>query len=216
MGRDRIGPKEWRPERWTPSPLLSPEENKRLEFFFRATRRKDATVVKSEIDWLLNVLKQLSQCAPDEFDFPEYLALVNPVACNAFALRYKETLQVQHSASYQGNILGMQLMDWMLSEQVTDASALIRPWVRVDQADPASVLLLRKGRIVMKVDGETAISGPIDEHLMPLDKQQPFRRKPWTTKRTPETLFVACRLTGDMQADQNSVVGIFCPNGSRI
>lgn len=211
------GPKEWRPklpERWVDSPILSPEENRKIRALFFAA--KNETISSTEATWLYRMVDKLSHCGPDDYAFPGDLALYNTIANAAYAMRYLETCLIE---SYRfTTFLGAILLDHVISvSNPCEATMLIRPYVKVNSpADPALVLSLRRSEISMEVDGEKALRTPVDEHLIFEDGSFP-RKNRWKARQLPnQSLFFAVPLDSECKAHVADPEGIFCPNGSRI
>lgn len=222
LDRDRklkwtwVGPKEWRPERWKYSPLLSIEENHRIRSILRESKKSDPKIAPADITWLCQTIQKVADCEPDDYSFPAYLALVHQGEEKSYATRYKETLLIENTVTLKGPLLGAQLLDHWTSDQPHDAVALIRPYIRIGSpADPNSLLCLRKSTLSMRVDYVQVLRTPIDEHLILPDKSFP-RKNRWKLRGLDKFLFLANRLEGDTTVLMDAVEGVFCPNGSRI
>lgn len=194
------GPKEWRPYRWPGSPLLSAEENKRVGFILRESKK---------------LIRRTAFLAPDDYAFPKYLALVHQGEQKSYATRYKETLLIENIETIRSGMHGAQLLDHSTSDQKYDAVALIRPYVRLNTADPEAVLSLRKSTLYMRVDGAEVLRTPIDEHLILSHGSFP-RKNRWKLHSLVKHLFLANTLDKDWTVPGDAIEGIFCPNGSRI
>lgn len=209
------GPKEWRPELWDDSPFLSPEENEKIGLILRKSKRKGSHITTADTAWLCSLVKRLATCAPDDYDFPAYMALVNPIAKNAFAMRYKESLLIEHSTTLDKPVIfGTQLLNVTTSCRPIEADFVVRPYIRIKpSSDPEAILRLRQATISMNIDGEGVCRGPIDEHLIGPDGA-PFRKNRWKV-RVLDCLFPAAFLTATNEAE-GVWQGVFCPNGSQI
>lgn len=213
------GPKEWRParpEQWLESPLLSKEENERVSLLFGLSKKYGANITPAEVDWLCQTIQKLAQVSPDDYSFPDHLALFNQITQQAYAMRYKETLLIEFSHHFRGPFLGATLLSHIISSRPPEAVTVIRPYVKiVPPADPAAVLGLRGSTICMEVDGEKVLRTPIDEHLIFGDGSFP-RKNRWTFRSSRNScVYLACPLVGG-QAYVAIPKGIMCANGTVI
>lgn len=211
------GPKEWRPERWKPSPFLTDEENLRVGKMFAQFRLKGApTPSADEVRWLIDVLARVSSGAPNEFEFPQYAALYNPEISRAYAVVYRESLQVEQRITCFGTVTDTQLLDQMITEQVCDATLLVRPYVRIVRGQADSVEALRRFTLTMEIDGVKVMKVALEESLIG-PAGELYRKIPWSVKwRSTYPLFPAVVLNENAEADPSKFLGIFCPNGTRI
>jgi hypothetical protein len=213
------GPKEWRParpEKWLDSPLLSPDENKKVSLLFAESKREGGLITHAEIAWLCETIKKIGHCGPDDYQFPARLALVNPIMFRAYAARHQSTRLIEFSYPFRGPFLGATLLSHLTTCGPTDAVAVIRPYIRINSGDPASILCLRKSTVVMEVDGDKVLRTPIDEHLILEDGSFP-RKNRWKYHPSPNhVVFFACPLDAANNAHTTLGEGIMCPNGSMI
>lgn len=217
------GPKEWRPYRWRGSPLLSAEENRRIGVIIGESRKASPSVTSEDVTWLCGIIRRTAHLAPDDYSFPQYLALVHQIKCEAYATRYKETLQIINTVTLSAPgspMVGVQLMDYQTFDQPHDATLLVRPYVRVEslsgkEADPAAVLLLRKATIKMRIDNIQVLMTPIDPHLI-LPDGSFFGKNRWRVLGLDHMLYLANQLEKDQTVYAEHSEGVFCANGSQI
>jgi hypothetical protein len=217
--RTWIGPKEWRPPRpelWMDSSLLSKEENKRISLLFAESQREGGLITKAEVAWVCETIKKLGHCGPDDYKFPARLAFFNPMILQAYAMRYAETLLIECSHHFQGPFTAANIFAHQTSSQPPEAIMLIRPYLKVTPpSDPMAVRSLRASTILMKVDRETVLRTPVDEHLILEDGSFP-RKNRWSWRPSSGSiLFRACPLV-DENAHASIIEGISCPNGTMI
>jgi hypothetical protein len=209
------GPKEWRPPQWEGSPVLSPDENVRYRKLLRLSKKKGWAPDPKDFGWLLELAGRLATASPAEYEFPKYLALWNQQTTQAFALLYKETLVWQKKADRL--VEGAQhhpLFEHSTSCQVTDAIALIRPWIQIHPgADSESIRDFRLAALKLSIDNSVVLYGPVDEHLID-PWGVPYRKVRWKLQTKHD--FTACRLNERNEPDVSGVEGFFCPNGSWI
>lgn len=214
------GPKEWRPprpEKWLDSPLLSTETNKRVSLLFEKSG-KGGSISAADATWLCETIKNLTYRAPDDYSFPEYLALINPFAGNAYALRFKERHPIECKSRFEG-AARHTLLDHTTTNQLTDAVILIRPYIRLHRpmVDWSVISDFLSSEVLMTVDGERVLMTTVNDHLIFQDGS--FSRKfPWKfVRRYPnQSFFTACLIDGENVADGANPQGIACPNATRI
>lgn len=210
------GPKEWRPERWPISPLLSDEENRRISFIFRESKKTNSAVNPADVAWLCQTIRKLAVCAPDDYTFPRYMAFVHQIRAESFAMQYKESLLIEHTVNIGSPVQRIQLLDHWTSDRVCDSTVLIRPYIRIEApADPDAVLLLRKSTLTMTVDHLQVLRTPIDEHLILSDRTFP-RKNRWKVRGLSNILFSANLISEKDHFTEPESEGISCPHGSRI
>lgn len=198
------------------SPLLSKEDNKRISLLRAESMKAGAIITPADMAWICETIKKLAHCGPDDYLFPERLALFNPITQLAFAMRYGETLLLEQSFKFRGPFLGANLFHHQTSIQPPEAVMLIRPYIKiVPPADPAAVLSLRGSTLQMEVDGEKVLRTPIDEHLI-LEDGSFQRKNRWQFRPSHQgCLYRACPLV-DGNAHVDTTWGIGCQNGTVI
>jgi hypothetical protein len=213
------GPKEWRPERWPGSPLLSAEENRRIGLIIGESRKASPAVTPEDVTWLCGIIRRTAYLSPDDYQFPKYLALVHQIKCEAYAIGYKETLQIQSTVTLKAPDFPMnsvRLMDHETSDQPHDATLIVRPYIRINSpADAAAILLLRKSVLKMRIDNISVLRTPVDPHLI-LPDGSFFGKNRWKVMGLDHMLYLANQLGDDQKVDANAIEGIFCANGSLI
>jgi hypothetical protein len=211
------GPKDWMPKKpFQASSLLSKEDAGRINDILRSVSKASETDIK----WLCDIIEKLALLKPDEFDFPKYAALVNPIACNAFAMRYHRTEVFRNTVALSHSLFtdGADLLNLTTHSQVCDAILLIRPWIRLGaQTGKEALEIVRKGLVTFTLDGEKLFEKTsIDEFLMD-ENGYGVRRKPCSLGHIKTScLFGGCGLDSEHQADASKDLGIMMVNGTRV
>jgi hypothetical protein len=211
------GPKDWMPKKpFQASSLLSKEDAGRINDILRSVSKASETDVK----WLRDIIEKLALLKPDEFDFPKYAALVNPIACNAFAMRYHRTEVFRNTVALSFSLFtgGTDLLNLTTNSQVCDAILLIRPWIRLGaQTGKEALEIVRKGLVTFTLDGEKLCEkASIDEFLID-ENGYGVRKKPFALGRIKTScLFGGCGLNSEHQADASKDLGIMMVNGTHV
>jgi hypothetical protein len=105
---------------------------------------------------------------------PEYAALINPIACNAFAMRcegradVEQSLVVDTGLTSGGTALNVTSLDTTTSSAVCDAKMFVLPFVKLLTAvslDYAGLFFL--ARFTFSIDGEKVVNdSAIEKHLL--------------------------------------------------
>lgn len=211
---------------WSPWPrfcqtLLTPEELERFRKVKKACHdaKSDKPVefngIADDVLALCETIKRLSHLRPDEFEFPEYAALVNPIAHMAYTLRFNGRSAAQNVVALQpGN---GPIFEMTTESRVTDAELFVRPHIELVEPKTAEAMgALRLENISVEVDGERVVRNhAIDEFLIGLDGRSVRKTQFSFSGLVPGTLFTAVTLK-DGEAVRNNVIGIFLPNASRV
>lgn len=105
---------------------------------------------------------------------PEYAALINPIACNAFAMRcegradIKQTVTVDTGLTPGGTPITLNSLDFTTSSQVCDAKMFVLPYVElVTPVSPDYLGQFHTARLTFSIDGEKVINdSAIQNHLL--------------------------------------------------
>jgi hypothetical protein len=156
---------------------------------------------------------------PSQGDFPEYLALVNPIAVNAFAMRLDRArkllatkLILTSKRPEHGFDRPLAIVHHATETQVCDAIYLKSFHVRLGDGVPeAYAKRLWEAKFSLSIDGEPMIApGPLREILS--QKEIPLPRP--IKDRT--CLFSANRLKDDGNVDEDGWSGYMLTNGTII
>lgn len=208
------GPKDWAPARpIRNTTLLTPAEHRKLSEIERSNSK-----TKTE-EWLLGLVRRISDLKPEEYLFPQYAALVNLMSDSAYAMRYarresflKETQILTTTHPYD-----IDLLDWTTSSRVCDAILLIRPFVRLSPGTPAAVRAqVGKWRSTLTIDGEDLEKGMLLDDILVQENGDGVRKNPFSFSKNVAGLFPGCGLSERQEADRDDQYGVMLPNGSRV
>jgi hypothetical protein len=146
---------------------------------------------------------------------PDYSALINPIACNAFPMRYEGRQDLIHSlvldtGCSRGGRLINEIFDGTTQSRVCDALMFISPFVTLTtpvRPDWAGEFFL--ARLTVKADGETVVADEFVEKFLVAPpcqiavSERGFGDPVVILGRQEEALLGGCRLN-------------FLPNGSRL
>jgi len=151
---------------------------------------------------------------------PEYAALINPIACNAFAMRcegrndIEQTLVVDTGSTADLTPLNVVSLDVTTSSQVCDAKMFVMPFVKLltpVSPDYAGKFFLAK--FTFSIDGEKVVNeSAIEKHLICPACQIAVQPSPDSSDAADVRLLLGERedeLLGQCQM-------FFLPNGTRI
>lgn len=151
---------------------------------------------------------------------PEYAALINPIACNAFAMRcegrndIEQTLVVDTGTTPDETPLTVTSLDFTTSSQVCDAKLFVMPFVKL--LTPVSTDFAGKFFLALfnfSIDGEDVVNeSAIEKHLLCPACQIAVQPSPASTSVADVRLLLGERedeLLGGCQM-------FFLPNGTRI
>jgi hypothetical protein len=157
--------------------LITPEDHVRIDRL-EAERPED-----QELHWLCRLARKLAALKPIDGEFPEYLALINPAACNAMAIRFAERVHLpERELTWVGPAMGsVILLEETLTCNVTDAFLCVRPYVKLLPPESAGTReqLERLGKVTVRADKTLLFSGSISEVLVGPDGYG-VHRKPFS------------------------------------
>jgi hypothetical protein len=158
--------------------LITPEDHVRIDRL-EAERPED-----QELHWLCRLARKLAALKPIDGEFPEYLALINPSACNGMAIRFAERVHlVERELTWIGpaGTGKVILLEEALSCNVTDAFLFVRPYVRLLSPESAGTReqLERLGKVTVRADDTVLFNGSISEVLVGPDGYG-VHRKPFS------------------------------------
>jgi len=215
-----VGPKEWRPFKW-PEPgssLLNEAENKRLYKLTRASKR-GVPLPPEDCIWLCDLASRLAFLRPDDYDFPTYLAYVNQTSGQAYAMRFKDSVDLSVTLTLvPGKLSDSTIFDHSTSNRDTDAVIVVRPYIRLHAPCPVETIeVFRKRFLKFSVDHVVILNSPVEEHLIG-PSGEIYRKGLWKLRYLSKDsfLFLACLLDKDQQVDVEEKVGVACPHGSRL
>jgi hypothetical protein len=154
------------------------------------------------------------------FRAPEYAALINPIACNAFAMRcegrsdVEQTLVVDTGTTPDLTAIDVTSLDVTTTSQVCDAKMFVLPFVKL--LTPVSTDFAGKFFLALftfSIDGEKVVNqSAIEKHLLCPACVVAVQPSPATTLVTDVRIILGERedeLLGQCQM-------FFLPNGTRI
>ncbi len=195
--------------------MLSDEDRKRLAFLTHVVDQgKD--ISKDEVRWLIARLRtNLSH--PDEFDFPDYTALLNRKKEIAYAVRRFLKPDWKASCGVAENTLpdGVETFFHKAECGVNNAFMVVRPWVRVHANTPEDLFeQLRRCTIQCKFDDDALVDwAPIDDFLIAQDGGGIRGWSPIIDGMGFKHVYIACELhPKELTADPAKKLGIFVPN----
>jgi hypothetical protein len=154
-----------------------------------------------------------------EGEFPEYIALVNPIAKNAFAMRFDGALRVTctkmlYTTRRDGDPFpdAVSASRYTTQAKVCDAFHIRAFSVRLLDGSPSEyVRRLWAARLTLLVDGEALADGVPLKELLGM-REYPIPR-PVDGRRN---LFDACLIDEEQNAIAEEWLGHMLPNGSEI
>ena len=197
--------------------MLSDEERKKLGALNHLVHEQGKDLSREQVKWLLARLRA-SLSRPDEFDFPEYAALINPQEKNAFALRRYLKPNWSAPSSLEASAGKVEVLDVSAECPRTNAFMLIRPWIRMSgQAEDEDFEKLRLSSVELTSDGVVLLSdSPIDDFLIANDGGGMRGFSP-TVRAPNDYVYPAVELNpGDATADPMRPLGIFLPDQTRV
>lgn len=167
--------------------------------------------------WLCALAKRLAFFRPDDFDFPLYMALVNTFAATAYAMIFVSTVQLSEVVKLSPEVVrGLIIFYRTTSDQLTDATMVIRPYIRLHApCSSETIERFRGASLRFSIDSELVIDGgALEEHLIGPGGET-YRKNLWRFRRSPKSsLFPAAYLDDQQRAADTA--GIACPNLSRL
>ena len=216
-----IGPRkqDWRPAHTSDKggDLLTQEERELLQ----RLRKTDPLLLPEglarDLDALRKAIDRLSRIKPDDFDFPEYAALVNPISCTAFAMRFDGRWSIDETLVIRELERGLLSFTRTTESQPCDALLATRAYVRVaPQASQLVIEELRKAVLTLSIDGEPVIDRESLAGYLALPDGWGVRRIPRLLRLRTQSLFTGVGLNDEAEADPGLHYGIMLPNGSQI
>ena len=170
-----------------------------------------------DLEALRKAIDRLSRIKPDDFDFPEYAALLNPISCTAYAMRFDGRYSIDETLVIQELERGPLTWTRTTWSQPCDALLATRAYVRV--APPASLLAieeLRKAVLTLRIDGEPVIDRESLAGYLALPDGWGVRRIPRLLRLRTQSLFTGVGLNDEAEADPGLHYGIMLTNGCQI
>ena len=104
---------------------------------------------------------------------PEYAALINPIACNAFAMRcegrndVEQTLVVDTGTTPDGTPINVVTLDVTTQSQVCDAKMFVMPFIKlITPVSPDYAGKFFLARFTFSIDGEQVVKDAAVEKLL--------------------------------------------------
>lgn len=151
---------------------------------------------------------------------PEYAALINPIACNAFAMRcegrndIEQTLIVDTGTTPDGTPINAVTLDAVTQSQVCDAKLFVCPFIKLltpVSTDYAGKFFL--SRFTFSIDGEQVVrESAVELHLLCPACQIAVQPSP----DTPDADAVRLLLGYSEDEIMGCCQMFFLPNGTRI
>src|SRR5579871_6021383 len=199
--------------------MLNEDDRKKLAFLNHLVLEQEKDISRDEVKWLLGRLRA-SLSRPDEFDFPEFAGLINPMKKNAYALRrslkpnWTKTMFVAEAST--GN--GAEVFSVSAECLNTNAFLLVRPWIRAhSKMSDEAFEKLRLCSLSLMIDGVMLLQdSPIDDYLIAMDGGGMRAASPGV--RAPnEYVYPAVELnTSDATADPYKPLGVFLPDKTMV
>jgi len=194
--------------------MLSEAERKKLAFLNHLVVEQNQDISREEVKWLLGRLQSLL-FRPDEFNFPDYVCLINEKENAAIALRRhirpNWSQEVTLGPATEGR--GAEVLVVTAECPNHNAFLVVRPWVRIcpDVRD-TDCERLRLCSISLTLDRTEMLSdSPIEEAL--IMKDGGGIKAPLLLVTPNEYVHPAVELMpGDKNADPTKKLGVFMPN----
>jgi len=151
---------------------------------------------------------------------PEYAALINPIACNAFAMRcegrndLEQTLVVDTGLTLDGTPINAVVLDATTQSQVCDAKLFVCPFIKLlTPVSPDYAGRFFLARFTFSIDGEKVVNdSAVEMHLVCPACQIAVQPSPDSSDATLVRLLLG--------QSEDEVLGccqmFFLPNGTRI
>lgn len=217
-----LGPKDWIPgapesNGVANGDFLSKEDRARFDKI-KDSRKGGGQVPSGEVEWLVKTVETMSTLRRiDDFIFPDYISLYNPIAKVAYAMRFDGRMDHLRTRRTVVATAGpTDIMNIDLACLASDAFHVVRPVIEILKSDPEDLGKLLDGTLVMSVDGRVVFKEPLRYHAAPLDRKAPFM-----FRGTYEDLFSAHPLvrnfgTGIFETAIDRTLGLFLPNASHV
>jgi hypothetical protein len=123
-----------------------------------------------DIQWLSEAAKRVVRSTPQEFQFPQYMALIDRMACQAIPMRFDKVVPLEQDLAFQPGV-EIITIGFKTPCGLTDAVFVARPWIRPEPATPRGVLdEFRSWRLSMSLDSNEVLpERPIEEFLVDPD-----------------------------------------------
>jgi hypothetical protein len=195
--------------------MLTDEDRKKMAFLAHVVEQgKD--ISRDEVRWLLDRLR-MNLSHPEEFDFPDYVGLLDRVKNIAFGVRrflkpdWKDSCDIPEN----GLTVGTETFFLRAACGQNNAFMVVRPWVRV-HANTSDELFekLRRCTIQCKFDDDPLVdNAPIDDYLIAKDGGGVRGWSPIINAMGYKHVYEAVALdTKEMNADPSKRMGIFVQN----
>lgn len=200
--------------------MLKDAERKKLTFLKQLVVDQNKDISREEVRWLIERLCTLFS-KPDEFQFPEYAALVERrEPPYAYALRRILKPNWMWSLDLPENSLatGAELISFHTTTDGQSAFLVVRPWIRV-QVDAKDGLIeqVRACSLDLSIDGvKVLVDAPVDDFLTAQDGVGLRGISPEIYLTREMRLFPAVELSEDHKALPDSPIGVFVPNNNLI
>lgn len=203
--------------------MLNDEERKKLAFLGHLVGEEGKEASKEEVLWLIDRLKKTAfMSPPNEFEFPEYAALIYTPKHEAYALRRFRNPGWERDLELKENGLAEGVDVFEVSADCDQFSAflVVRPWVRVHLgvAD-ADLDHLKKSTIRVSFDDVYVLHETYLEDYLILRDGSSLKAYPQPihiTRDISKYAFPAVCLDGDMKADPMKPLGVFAPRDTMV
>lgn len=195
--------------------MLNDEDRKKLAFLDHIVRG-GKTVSDEEVRWLIDRL-QAALTRPDEFDFPEYTALVDPLHRKGYALLrigmpdWKTELFVDRNSR-------PVVFETHTDCDIFSAYLVVRPWIRICGQTPKSAVdVLRRCTLSMTADDLVLVDKSPAEFFL-IDKNGVGIHR-WLEHVRPlqHPIYSAyALLEGKLEADSSKLLGIFVARDTKL
>jgi hypothetical protein len=155
--------------------------------------------------------------APEASDMPEMLALVNPIAKAAFAMRLAQPMRLSATKLLYTSKDERRLFDPVVlvkhvtESRVCEAIYMRAFWVRLGEGIPqAYTKRLWEARFSLSIDGDSMLDPT------PLREVLGKREIPLPKPTAQQCLFPACAMDKEGNAQEDQCIGYMLPNGTNI
>ncbi len=200
--------------------LITLDERIKVKQIIKAGKASDEVAL-----WLCGLIQRLARIKPTEEDFPKMAAVINPVACTAYACEFEERVPVEQETPIHefGRSGPWWILDQTVECSVTQVMLFIRPYIRVVKApkgDDVLGRLARHARVLIEVDGVALVTnGPAEEHLVGPDGYGLFRKPFAFQVKEPSTrggIYLVGILDEETQLATPGGAGCFVTNDTKI
>jgi len=145
-----------------------------------------------DLGWLSEAAKRVVRSTPQEYKFPEYLAVIDRMACQAIPVRFDKVVPLERDLVLGANPVTQIAFEIPCSP--CDAVFVVRPWIRPESATPLGVLdQLCSWRLSIWLDSEEILPERSIEEFLVDPEGFGYRERAFELPTTPApALQVGC------------------------